>query len=142
MIIFVWNWYIYDLSNCFRTLNNACLCLQVEDIDDTPTNTQDQTGLLIFRRDDPNHPLNNTRARKATLKLMKLTYIDDMPPSLQNEDDDANVVHEEGLNEMLTWFFRDGNNDEDPMVDNNDDIEEITTNIMLMILTLMTQSSK
>ena len=43
-----------------------------------------------------------------------------MPPSLHDDDDDSgDVVHEEGMNEMLTCFFGDGNNDEnnDHMVD-------------------------
>jgi hypothetical protein len=55
---------------------------------------------------------------------MRLTYIDDMPPSLIDDDHDSeNVVHEEGLNEMLTGFFGDGNNDDnnDHMDDSNND---------------------
>ena len=54
---------------------------------------------------------------------MRLAYIDDMPPSLNDDDDSENAVHEEGLNEMLTGFFGDGNNDNnsDHMVDSNDD---------------------
>ena len=51
---------------------------------------------------------------------MALAYDDDMPPSIPSEDNDENEVHEEGLNEMLTGFFGDGNND-DPIVDNNYD---------------------
>ena len=38
-------------------------------------------------------------------KLMRLSYIDDMPPSLNDDDDSENVVHEEGLNEILIGFF-------------------------------------
>ena len=83
------------------------------------TNTQDPIVLSIFRWDDPNHPLNHTNEKRAYLKrilphekfeqLMRLTYIDDMPPSLIDDDHDSeNVVHEEGLNEMLTGFFGDG----------------------------------
>ena len=51
---------------------------------------------------------------------MALAYDDDMPPSIPSEDNDENEVHEEGLNEMLTGFFGDENND-DPIVDNNYD---------------------
>ena len=51
---------------------------------------------------------------------MELSYDDNMPPSIPSEDTDENEVHEEGLNEMLTCFFGDGNND-DPIVDNNYD---------------------
>ena len=43
-----------------------------------------------------------------------------MTPSSPSEDNDENEVHEEGLNEMLTGFFGDRNND-DPIVDNNYD---------------------
>lgn len=58
-------------------------------------------------------------------RLMKLAYSDDMPPSHQNKDDGENVVHEEGLNEILIGFFGDGSNYEGDarMVVNNDDIE-------------------
>ena len=89
--------------------------------------------LLIFGRDDPNHPLNHTRVKRATLKkilpadkfeeLMRLAYNDDMPHSFNDDDDSENAVHEEGLNEMLTVFFGDENNDgdNDHMVDSNDD---------------------
>jgi hypothetical protein len=88
---------------------------------------------LRFGRDDPNHPLNHTRVKRATLKrilpadkfeeLMRLAYNDDMPHSFNDDDDSENAVHEEGLNEMLTGFFGDGNNhdDNDHMVDSNDD---------------------
>ena len=51
---------------------------------------------------------------------MALAYDDDMPPNIPSEDNDENEVHEEGLNEMLTGFFGEGNND-DPIVDNNYD---------------------
>ena len=47
-----------------------------------------------------------------------------MPPSLSDDDHDSeNVVHEEGLNEMLTCFFGDRNNDDnnDHMDDSNND---------------------
>ena len=57
---------------------------------------------------------------------MKLAYIDDMPSTTQSRDVDGNVMHEEGLKEMLTSFFGNGNNDEgdDPMHNNDDaDIE-------------------
>lgn len=58
-------------------------------------------------------------------KLMRFAYTDDMPPSLNDDDDDdsGNAVHEEGMSEMLTGFFGDGNNDDinDHMVDSNDD---------------------
>jgi hypothetical protein len=56
-------------------------------------------------------------------ELMRLAYNDDMPHSFSDDDDSENAVHEEGLNEMLTGFFGDGNNhdDNDHMVDNNDD---------------------
>ena len=99
------------------------------------TNIQDPIVLSIFRWDDPNHPLNHTKAKRAYLKrilplekfeqLMILAYTDDMPPSLIDDDcDSENVVHEEGLNEMLTGFFGDGNNDDnnDHLDDNNNDI--------------------
>jgi hypothetical protein len=88
---------------------------------------------LRFGWDDPNHPLNHTRAKRATLKkilpadkfeeLMRLAYNDDMPHSFNDDDDSENVMHEEGLNEMLRGFFGDGNNhdDNDHMVDSNDD---------------------
>ena len=71
--------------------------------------------------------------KRATLKrtlptekfeeMMRLAYIDDMPPSLGNDDDSENAMHEEGLNEMLTGFFADGNNDDNNnhMVDSNND---------------------
>ena len=54
---------------------------------------------------------------------MRLAYIDDMPPIPNDTDYNGNTVHEEGLNEMLTPFFGDRNNDDnnDPMVDTNDD---------------------
>ena len=54
---------------------------------------------------------------------MRLTYIDDMPPILNDDDDSENEVHEEGLNEMITSLFGDGKNDDnnDHMVDSNDD---------------------
>ena len=93
---------------CCQTLNNACVCRQLEYIDDTPTNTQDQTELLIFGQDDRNHPLYHTRVKRASLKrilpadkfeeMMRLAYIDDMPPSLNDDDDNENEVCEEGLN--------------------------------------------
>jgi len=54
---------------------------------DRPTINQDPIGFLRFGQDDPNHPLNHTKARRATLKitlpcdkfeeLIKLAYIDD-----------------------------------------------------------------
>jgi len=56
--------------------------------------------------------------------MMRLAYTDDMPPSLNDDNDDTgNVLHEEGMNEMLTIFFGDGNNDDnnDHMVDSNHD---------------------
>jgi hypothetical protein len=71
--------------------------------------------------------------KRATLKrilptdkfeeLMRLTYIDDMPHSFNDDDDSENAVQEEGLNEMITSLFGDRNNDDDNdhMVDNNDD---------------------
>jgi hypothetical protein len=71
--------------------------------------------------------------KRATLKrilpadkfeeLMILAYNDDMPHRFNDDDDNENEVHEEGLNEMLTGFFGDGNNDDDNdhMVDSNDD---------------------
>lgn len=53
---------------------------------------------------------------------MKLAYTDDMPSTAQSRDVNRNVMHEEGLNEMLTSFFGDGNNDEgDDRTHNNDD---------------------
>ena len=54
---------------------------------------------------------------------MILAYINGMPPSLNDDDDSENAVHEEGLNEIHTSFFGDGNNDDnnDHMVDNNDE---------------------
>ena len=56
-------------------------------------------------------------------QLMRLAYTDDMPPTINDDDDSGNAVHEEGMNEMLTSFFGDGNNDDndDHMVDSNDD---------------------
>jgi hypothetical protein len=71
--------------------------------------------------------------KRATLKrilptdrfeeIMRLAYNDDMPHSFNDHDDSENAVHEEGLNEILTGFFGDGNNDDDNdhMVDSNDD---------------------
>jgi hypothetical protein len=85
---------------------------------------------LRFGWDDPNH----TRAKRATLKrilpadkfeeMMRLAYNDDTPHSFNDDDDSENVVHEEGLNEMLICFFGDGSNHDnnDHMVDSNDDI--------------------
>ena len=57
-------------------------------------------------------------------ELMRLSYIDDMPPRLNDDDDSENLLHEEGLNEMLTSFFGNGNNYDNNyhMVDNNHDI--------------------
>ena len=54
---------------------------------------------------------------------MRLAYTDDMPPTINDDDDSGNVVHEEGMNEMLTSFFGDGNTDEnnDHIIDSNDD---------------------
>lgn len=54
---------------------------------------------------DPNHPLNHTKEKRAYLKrtlppekfelLMRLAYIDDMPPSLNDDDHDSeNAMHE------------------------------------------------
>ncbi len=72
------------------------------------------TRPLRIQRDDPIHPLNHTRRRREALKralprekfeeLMKLAYIDDMPSTTQSRDVDENVMHEEGLNKMLTSF--------------------------------------
>ena len=71
--------------------------------------------------------------KRATLKrilpterfevLMRLAYIDDMPPTINDDGDCGNAVHEEGMNGMLTSFFGDGNNNDndDHMVDSNDD---------------------
>ena len=58
-------------------------------------------------------------------QLMRLAYTDDMPPTINDDDDSGNAVHEEGMNEMLTSFFGDGNNDDndDHMVDSNDEDE-------------------
>ena len=42
---------------------------------------------------------------------MNLARIDGMPHHVHSEHDDENEMHEEGLNEMLTSFFGDGNND-------------------------------
>jgi hypothetical protein len=56
---------------------------------------------------------------------MRLAYIDDMPTNLNVDfDDSGSAVHEEGMNEMLTCLFGDGNNDDnnDHMVESNDDI--------------------
>jgi hypothetical protein len=36
------------------------------------TNTQDPTWTLIFGRDNPNHPLNHTKVKKAYLKRILL----------------------------------------------------------------------
>ena len=47
-----------------------------------------------------------------------------MTPSLNDDDHDSEItVHEERMNEMLTIFFGDGNNDDnnDHMVDSNND---------------------
>jgi len=54
---------------------------------------------------------------------MRLAYNDDMPHSFNDDDDSENAVHEEGLNEMITGFFGDGNNDDDNdhIIDSNDD---------------------
>ena len=56
-------------------------------------------------------------------ELMRLAYNDDMPHSFNDDDDSEKALHEEGLNEMLKFFFGDGNNndDNDHMVDSNDD---------------------
>jgi len=95
------------------------------------TDTQDPTGLLMFGHDDPNHPLNHTKAKRAYLKrtlppgkfklLTRLSYIDDMPPILN--DDDMPPLHEEGLNEIIISLFGVGKNDgnNEHMVDSNDD---------------------
>ena len=66
-------------------------------------------------------------------EMMRLTYIDDMLHSLNDDDDSENVVHEKGLNEILTCFFGDRNNDDnnDHMVDNNDDSRVLTKNFAL-----------
>ena len=58
-------------------------------------------------------------------ELMNLARIDGMPHHVHSEHDDENEMHEEGLNEILTSFFGDGNSDEgdDPMHNINDDIE-------------------
>ena len=99
------------------------------------TNIHNPTELLIFRQDDPNHPLNHTREKRTSLKRtlppdkfeqpMRLAYTDGMPPSLNDDDDDdsGNAVHKKGMNEILIAFFGDGNNDDndDHMVDSNDD---------------------
>ena len=54
---------------------------------------------------------------------MRLAYTDDMPPTINDDVDSGNAMHEEGMNEMLTSFFGDGNNDDndDHMVDSNND---------------------
>ena len=54
-------------------------------------------------------------------ELMRLAYNDDMPHSINDDDDSENAVHKEGLNEIVTGFFGDGNNhdDNDHMVDSN-----------------------
>ena len=54
---------------------------------------------------------------------MRLAYTNDMPATINDDDDSGNVVHEEGMNEMLTSFFGDGNNEDnnDHMVDSNDE---------------------
>lgn len=72
------------------------------------TNTQDPTMLLIFVQDDPNHPLNHNKEKRAYLKrtippekfeyFMRLVYTNGMPPSLNDDDHDSeNAVNEEGL---------------------------------------------
>jgi hypothetical protein len=55
--------------------------------------------------------------------LMRLAYIDGMTHNFNDDDDSENAVHEEELNEIITCFFGDGNNedDNDHMFDNNDD---------------------
>ena len=45
-------------------------------------------------------------------ELINLGTIDGMPHHVHSEHDDENEMYEEGLNEMLTSFFGDGNNDE------------------------------
>lgn len=62
--------------------------------------------------------------REKFEELMKLAYTDDMSSTSLSRDVDGNVMHEEGLNEMITCFFGDGKNDEsgDPM-HNNDDVD-------------------
>ena len=56
-------------------------------------------------------------------ELMRLAYIDGMPPSLNDDDYSENEICEEGLNEMLIGFFGTRNNDDnnDHMVDSNND---------------------
>ena len=86
-------------------------------------------GILKFIQNDPNHPLIHTRTKRETLKKtlpcekveesMKSRYINDMPRSFHSEDDGENEVQEEGLNEMLTCFFGDGNNEGDDRMDDN-----------------------
>ena len=75
---------------------------------------------------------------------MNLARIDGMPHHVHSEHYDENEMHEEGLNEMLTSFFGDGNSDEgdDPMHNINDDIEGNCHHKKLTILTFMNQSSK
>ena len=51
--------------------------------------------------------------------MIRLAYIDDMPHRFNDDNDNENVVHEEGWNEILTCFFGDGNND-----DNNDHMDK------------------
>ena len=64
--------------------------------------------------------MKRTLPPKKFEQLMRLSYTDDMTPTINDDDDSGNAVHEEGMNEMLKSFFGDGNND-DHMVDNNDD---------------------
>ena len=56
---------------------------------------------------------------------MNLSRLDGMPHHVQSEHDDGNEMQKEGLNEILTTSFGDGNNYEgdDPMHNINDDIE-------------------
>lgn len=76
--------------------------------------------------------------------MMYLRYTDETQPTLKNEVVDENGVHEERLNEILTSFFGDGDNDEVDfvwliimMIK-----KKINTKVILMIFTLMYPLSK
>lgn len=78
-------------------------------------------GLLIFGRDNPNHPVKYTSEKKTYLKrtltpekfeqLVGFIYTHEILPRGLNYDDHEteNEVHEEGLYEILISFLGDGN---------------------------------
>ena len=52
--------------------------------------------------------LKTTLPAEKFKEMMRIAYIDDMPPSLNDYANSENVVHEEGLNEMIIGLFGGG----------------------------------